>query len=281
MRWTEPAGATTQEFVRPVASEGDVVGQRSAQNVGDGQERLVAGVVAVRLVEQPEVVDVDQRDADRRVGRAGALDARRHQGDECPVVERAGQRVAIERIDERLGLARDAALGRAEHEIQDDRRDEPGRQRHEDDVPADRIEGREDRRRVAPHADHAADLPVGDQREVFADHVSRRERRPGRLAQLCVGDAGRRGLAAERGREVGRRRADQATRRGVVGRQDAPVGPADLDPQDLARPDERCQSPLERGLALRRRAGRSQIVRKTGCRSRTGGRARRRRRPSC
>ena len=126
-----------------------------------------------------------------------------------------------------------------------------GRQRHEDDVPAHCVEGREDRRRVAPHADHAADLPVGDRAgSIRGPRQSCASGVPAGLAQPRVGDAGRRGLAAERGREVGRRRADQAARRGVVGRQDAPVGPADLDPQDLARSDERCQSPLERGLAL-------------------------------
>ena len=80
MRSTDAGRGDDEELVRPVAAEGDVVGQRSAQELGDGQQRLVAGVVAIGLVEQPEVVDVDERDGERGIGRAGALDARRHAG---------------------------------------------------------------------------------------------------------------------------------------------------------------------------------------------------------
>ena len=57
--------------------------------------------VAVVVVEQPEVVDVDERDAERRAGGARALDLAGEEADEGAVVERPGQRIAPGRLDER------------------------------------------------------------------------------------------------------------------------------------------------------------------------------------
>ena len=91
---------------------------------GDREQRLVAGPVAVVVVQEPEVVDVDEGDAERRAGGPGALDLAGEVGDERAVVQRPGQRVALGRLDERGGLAGQPALRRAEDQEQQDRGDD-------------------------------------------------------------------------------------------------------------------------------------------------------------
>ena len=84
---------------------------------------------------------------------AGALDGGRDQVDQRPVVERpvsvswssASTSARVWRVMR--------ALRRAEDEVQDDGRDQAGRQRHQREVATDALEGREDRRGVAPDAD--------------------------------------------------------------------------------------------------------------------------------
>ncbi len=116
-------------------------------------------------------------------------------------------------------------------------------------LPADLLELGEDRNRIAPDPDDAADLSVGDQREVFADDVGRAEGRPGSLAGGDVGDAGRRSVAGQGRDEIGAHRTRPATSQRVVGRDDPAIRAADLDPEDLAGRDERREPPLEGGLA--------------------------------
>ena len=58
-----------QELVRAVAAGDDAVGQLLGDQSVNREQRLVARAVAVDVVEEPEVVDVDERDAERRPGR--------------------------------------------------------------------------------------------------------------------------------------------------------------------------------------------------------------------
>ena len=125
-----------------------------------------------------------------------SLDAGGDEVHQRAVVEGAGQGVLIGRVEERRGLAGDPALGGTKDEVQDDRRDQTGRDRQQDDVAPDRLEAREDGRRVAPDTDDGADLAVGDEREVFAHDVRRVETGADRLAGADLVDRGRRGLAA-------------------------------------------------------------------------------------
>ncbi len=87
---------------------------------------------------------------------ARPLDPAGDELDQGAVVERAGQGVAVDRVDEGLRLAGDPALRRSEDQVQHDRGDQPGRDRDQGHVRPDRFEGGEDRRRVAPHADDRA-----------------------------------------------------------------------------------------------------------------------------
>ena len=71
------------------------------------EQHVVARPVAVGVVEQPEVVDVDERDADGRARPRGRSIVAARCVDERAVVERPGQRVAPGRVDQRRRLAVD------------------------------------------------------------------------------------------------------------------------------------------------------------------------------
>ena len=111
-------------------------------------QRLVAGVVAVVVVEQPEVVDVDERDAERPPVVARALDlAAPGAPTSAPwlSVSVSGSR----RVDssEGGGLARQPRLRGAEDEEQQPGRDERRGERHDDDLAAHPVEAGQDRAR--------------------------------------------------------------------------------------------------------------------------------------
>ena len=72
---------------------------------GDLQQDLVGRGVPMRVVEEPEVVDVHERDADPPVRRPRALDFLGKEGDDRSVVQHAGERVAARRLDELPVLA--------------------------------------------------------------------------------------------------------------------------------------------------------------------------------
>ena len=161
-----------EELVGSVPPEGRSLGQFDAEQVGDLEDRLVAGRVAVGLVQQPEVVDVEERDPHGlRVG-AGRLDGPREGFDEAAVVERAGERVAPPGFDEQRGPPADPRLGRTEDEEQEDRRERRGAQRDDDDLASHLVELAEDRRRVAPDADDGDHVVAHFEREVLAQDVA-------------------------------------------------------------------------------------------------------------
>ena len=100
--------ADDQELVRAVARDVAAIGLVGDQG-GDLQQDLVGGRVPVRVVEEPEVVDVHERDADASLRRPRALDLVGEEGDDRPVVEHPGQRVAARRLDELAVLAGEPA----------------------------------------------------------------------------------------------------------------------------------------------------------------------------
>ena len=63
--WISVGRGDDEQLVGAIATEDDVRRQLAPEQVDDGQQRAVAGRVAVRLVEQPEVVDVDEGDGER------------------------------------------------------------------------------------------------------------------------------------------------------------------------------------------------------------------------
>ena len=130
-------GGDEQELVGAVAAHDAGLGQVTPELLDDREEGLVAGAMAVVVVEQPEVVDVDEGDPERRPSRSCALDLGGQVRHQRSVIERVGQRIAPRRLDEGRGLARQPALGRAEDEEQQHRGDDRGGQRDRDDVPSD------------------------------------------------------------------------------------------------------------------------------------------------
>ena len=97
--------------------------------------------------------------------------------DERAVVERFRQRVAAGRLEEGLRLAREPRLRRPEHQEQQPRRDDAGRQRDDDDLAPHRFEPLDDRHGVAPDADHAEDLAIDAEWQELAQQCRRGERR--------------------------------------------------------------------------------------------------------
>ena len=94
------------------------------EHIQHGQEHGVAGLVALVVVEQREVVDVDERDADRLAGRLRGLHPGGEEADQGAVVVRAGQRVSgAWTRPVRFGLAGQALLRGPEDQEEQDGRD--------------------------------------------------------------------------------------------------------------------------------------------------------------
>ncbi len=170
--------------------------------------------MAVRLIQVPEVVDVEERDPEGLVGMASRFDRDRQRPDQRAVIERAGHLVEASRLEELVRLAEDASLGRAEHEVQGDGREGAGEQRDEHDLATELIQVPEDRCRISPDAHDCDDLAVELDREVRAQDVVR-------------GQAGTDGLGLGDRMEPGRDRAvgrGQEVRREESGRAGGVVG---------------------------------------------------------
>ena len=94
-------GCGEQELVGTVARDARSRHRRSRTRArGHAEQHLVRRLVAVGLVEQPEVVDVDQRHPDARPSRAASA-ASASNADGRSMVEQPGQRVAPLGLDER------------------------------------------------------------------------------------------------------------------------------------------------------------------------------------
>jgi hypothetical protein len=138
-----------------------------------------------------EVVDVEKGDAEGRFRRPGGLEPVGEEPHEGTVIEESGQGVEAGRLDERRRLPGEPPLGRPEHEEEDDRRHDAGRERDEDDVAAQLGEAGQDRGRVTPDRDDRPDPAVGADRQVLLEDGRRRGgevgggRRRGRREDAC------------------------------------------------------------------------------------------------
>ena len=99
-----------------------------ADQVYEREECLVPGTMAVVVVQQAEVVDVEQCDTERHTAGPGMLEFLREKPDEDTVCERSRERVAAGRLQQGGLLPREAALGRAEDQKEQQRGDESGAQ---------------------------------------------------------------------------------------------------------------------------------------------------------
>ena len=191
---------------------------------------------------------------------ARAIDGLRDDIDERAMVQGVGQRVAPGRLHERLGLAGDPALGGAEDQEQDEGGDERRRERDDDDVPADLVELGEDRHGITPDPDDADHLAVEAEREVLAQDGLGREGRAGGIARRGVHDVHDGAVAGTGLAERGGNRRGGPAQRGVVGEDDGPIGPPDLDAQDRLGRDERLELAFDDGSSVARLRARREIV---------------------
>ena len=150
-----------QELVGSVARELGAIVDARQQHAGHATQDLVTGLVTVVVVEEPEVVDVDQRQADGVAGVPRRLDLVGQQADHRTVVEEAGQRIAPGGLQQLPLLGADPRLCGTEDEEQDPGQQHGGSQGHDHDVATRDVDVRQQRRRIAPHGNHGGGLAVG------------------------------------------------------------------------------------------------------------------------
>ncbi|HEX2160445.1 MAG TPA: hypothetical protein VHF88_01325 [Thermoleophilaceae bacterium] len=82
------------------AEAGDEVGwtQHSAQPLGDGDQQLVAGLVAERVVDQLEVVDVEEGDREATVAGARVAQRPAESAPEERAVRQSGERIVVRAV---------------------------------------------------------------------------------------------------------------------------------------------------------------------------------------
>ena len=230
-----------EEFVGSVAAECRVLREFGAQKSGDLEEPRVTGAVAVGVVQQPEVVDVDQGNADRPQPGAACLapgfELGRKVGDHGSMVEQAREGVASSGFHELPGLPSQPALRRAEDQVQQDGQDHRCRHGDHDCVPT-RHANRGEQLRGIPvdleHRDHAW-VGFGGQvlfdGQVFLEHHRRAKRV---LVALFAGPSGghvRKRRPAECLAEVVLQTEVLAGDLGYVAEQHGAVGTENLDPE--------------------------------------------------
>ena len=159
-----------QELVGSVPAQNGLFGQLGAQDAGDFLERPIARAVAVGVVQETEVIDVHERDADRadrlRVGPPG-LELGRQLGHDRAVVQQAGQCIAPRGLDELGGLPVQAPLSGTEDEVQQDRQQGRCTHRHDDRVAPCRVDARQHGGCVPVDLEHGHDVTADHDRQVF------------------------------------------------------------------------------------------------------------------
>jgi hypothetical protein len=230
------------------------VGRLERHQLGDSQQHLVRRIVAVRVVEQAEVVDVEQGHPDLPARPARGLDVLGEQRNDRPVIEHPGERIAAGRLDELVVLTAEARLGGSEDEEEDHRQEQAGDERDDHDVAPGGVQAGQERRCVAPHRHHGNWLVAAlDNGEVFLEHVPGVERadRFDLAADLDDGC----GRSSLEGRRHGRgRTGDLAHRRLRVARQDSAVEVTELDAEDLVASGQAGEQAAELGGPSRARA---------------------------
>jgi hypothetical protein len=224
------AGPHDQELVRTVPRDVAVL---PGHQRGDPQEDLVGGGVAVGVVEEPEVVDVDQRHADATLARARGLDLVGQEADDRSVVEHPGQCVAARRLDELAVLPAEPCLRGAEHQEEDAGQEHRRGERDEHDVAAGRVEPRHEVGGVAPHRDDRENFPVAVlDRQVLLHHARRVRQRPGAVERRARLDERGSRVAGGGGARVGGDARIGPDESDVVAEEDLAAEVADLDADD-------------------------------------------------
>ena len=220
-------------------------------------QHVVSRVVTVGFVQEPEVVDIDEGDADRRPLGAGALEHDPELDDEGTMVEQAGEGVARGRVEQLFGLLADPALRGSEGEVQDRAGHDRRGKRDDEHVPLDVGDRGEDRRGIAPHADHGPG---------FAGLVQQREQGAHDLASVagrCVDDPCLYQSACSRGKRrcVCLRKPRVCRRLGRAGQPDGAGRVADLQPPHAGVPRE-CGKESVEPLDACRVCGTSEVARR-------------------
>ena len=173
---------------------------------GEPQERVIATGVTVRVVEEPEIVEIDQGDADRAEVGARPVDGGGELGGHGTVVQQPGQRVATGGLEELDGLARDAHLRAAEDEVQEQPGDRGGDEGHREHLLLDVTQRADDRGRVAPDGGDRVSRSVRvDQRQIrLEDRVIGGGAGRDARGHASVEDAGVRRAAGRGGERVSR-----------------------------------------------------------------------------
>ena len=142
-----------QELIRTEAAQDRGLRELAAQQAPDLQQDRVARRMAMGIVEQPEVVDIDQRQADHARARlARALELGAQHVDDRAVVEQAGQGVLVGRLQQQVGLPIETAGGGAEDQVEQPRQQQRGRRPEPAPRPAAR-------RRSPPAAEWRSGTP--------------------------------------------------------------------------------------------------------------------------
>jgi hypothetical protein len=215
--------------------------------VRHAEQDLVRGIMAVRVVEQPEVVDVHQREAEPAALGPCSLDRLGHERNHRAVIQEVGEGIAAFGLHQVRLLTQDSLLGGPEHAEQHHPEQDGRGQGDDDDVAPRSVDTGKEWRRVAPNGHHRQRLAlVGQEWEVFLHHlVGAEHRRPrvGSRGGVQQGDgrfAGDRGLKRCRGAGTG------SPELGVGADQDRPVQAAQVNAQDLVFCGEGGEPRLER-----------------------------------
>ena len=222
-----------EELVGAVAADDRGGGELLAQDRGHLAEHGVTGRMAVRLVEQAQVVDVNQRERQaallrgRLVQLAGQL---LHHG---AVVEHAGQRVAARGLHELARLAPEARVRGTKDEVEEDRQHAGRGQREQQHLVARGRGLRHDRRGVAVDLEDGADLAADLDRQVLLEeHRDAKLHQVGFCGGVVLQVAVR--VALERRRQVGVDVDLGADEVRLVGQLDGAVREVHLEPHDAA-----------------------------------------------
>jgi hypothetical protein len=234
------AGPDQEELVGP--EPGRIGSGELAKGLGDAKEDVVPRRMAMRVVQQPEVVDVDQADRERAVTAARSLHGARQRRHDRAVVQHSGQRIAARGVDQLRLLTTDPDVRRPEDEEQDGGEGGGGTQHHDDDVALRLLDAREHRARVAPQRDDRPRLSrLVDDREVLTHRGRDRQRGPDDVLSRVVGQQRRRPQVRYGLLHLGEQLDALADDVRVAREQDQAVRRANLDPHDVVLAGQRLQ----------------------------------------
>ncbi len=167
------ASQDEQELVGAVARHlATPCGRLVPDDSGHAEQYLVRGGVAVGVVEEPEVVDIDQGDRDRRTGCVGRFHFVRQGGHHRPVVEHAGEGIPARRLQQLGVLPAEPRLRGSEYEEQHRCEENARGERDKHDVASRAVEACEEGIGVAPHGDDGEGVSVRvDDRKEFLHQV--------------------------------------------------------------------------------------------------------------